>query len=71
MLSASGRDVADAIARTFRNREQCTITGLIPFTAMARFTASNVCVEPTEMPCTLARRANISPELSLVVGDLC
>jgi hypothetical protein len=44
---------------------------LDPIYATTWFTASNVCVEPTEMPCTLARRANISPELSLVARDLC
>src|SRR5262245_17391738 len=28
------------------------------------------CIEPTEMPCTLARRAKISPGLSSVAGPL-
>ena len=30
----------------------------MPLAAIAR--ASNICIEPTEMPCTLARRAKIS-----------
>src|SRR5262245_44923576 len=45
-------------------------TGLRPFPAIARFMASNICIEPTEMPCTLARRAKISPGLSSVAGPL-
>jgi hypothetical protein len=36
------------------------ITSLILFAAIARFMASNICVEPTEMPWMLARRAMIS-----------
>jgi hypothetical protein len=43
---------------------------LDPFAVMARFIASNICIEPTEMPCTLARRARISPGLSSVAGPL-
>src|SRR6516162_5349691 len=46
------------------------MTGLMPLAAIARPNASNICIEPTEMPCTLARRAKISPGLSSVAGPL-
>ena len=32
-----------------------SITGLTPLAAMAPHSISNICVEPTEMPCTLER----------------
>jgi hypothetical protein len=32
---------------------------------MARFIASNICIEPTKMPCTLARRTGIRPGLPI------
>jgi hypothetical protein len=41
----------------------------MPPAAIARLIASNICIEPTEMPCTLARRAKISPGLSSVAGQ--
>ena len=37
---------------------------------MARFIAMNISVEPTEMPCTLARREKIRPGLSSVAPPL-
>src|SRR6516225_9677334 len=46
------------------------MTGLMPLAAIARPNASNICIESTEMPCTLARRAKISPGLSSVAGPL-
>jgi hypothetical protein len=47
-----------------------SITGLISFAVIVRFIASNIRIEPTEMPCTSARRARISPGLSSVAGPL-
>ena len=46
------------------------ITGLMALTSIARFIAMNICVEPTEMPRTLARREKISPGLSSVAPPL-
>jgi hypothetical protein len=73
MLSASGRDVADAIARTFNAPQPGTVYDhrLDPIHCNGAVHRLNIYVEPTEMPCTLARRANISPGLSSVAGDLC
>jgi hypothetical protein len=67
-------DFAEVRARSHvlvgRVQNTLSITGLIPLAVMARFIASNICIEPTEMPCTLARRAKISPGLSSVAGPL-
>ena len=40
----------------------------MPLAAIARLSASNICVEPTEMPWMLARRPMIRPGLSSVAG---
>jgi hypothetical protein len=42
------------------NENTLSMIGLSLLTAIARFMASNICVEPTDMPCRFARRAKIS-----------
>jgi len=38
--------------------------------SMARAIATNICIEPTEMPCTLARRPRMSAGLSSFAAPL-